>query len=134
MPLWLAEGLPDYISLEVSKKNKLRLFDMFTGSYQTNPDSACSSDLNGSKADSILHFIGGKGVIPGLSGKNRILYAPTFYHCSCSFVKYIAEKVGIDPLVTAIADYPNEIVTLEKQVGIPMSILKKQWLSKISSQ
>lgn len=134
MPLWLAEGLPDYISLEVSTKNKLPMFDVFSRSFQVNPDSTCRSDLNGNKADSILRFIGTKGVMPELSGKDRQLYAPTFYHCSCSFVKYIAERVGIDPLLNAIAAYPNEIETLEKQAGVPMAELKKHWLNKISTR
>ena len=134
MPLWLAEGLPDYISMQVSQAYNLPLYDVFTNSFQTNIDSVCKQDLKESRADSILSFIGKKGALTALFGEERHLYAPTFYHCSCSFVKYLAEEQGLDPLVASLAAYPKEMEELEKRVSTSIDKLKRQWLIKINSR
>ncbi|MFT4018473.1 MAG: hypothetical protein QM668_16025 [Agriterribacter sp.] len=134
MPLWLSEGLPDYISLLVSQQQQLPLFDVFANTLIVDPDSICKNDLKGDKADSILTFIGTKGVMPQLLGKQRRLYAPAFYHCSCSFVKFLSEKIGLDALVASIAAYPEEMKTLEKKLSRPIDTLKKQWLINIKGK
>ncbi len=132
IPLWLSEGVPEYISLTVSQKYKLPLFDVQTKSFLTNKDSVCKEDLKGKLADSILSYIGKKGVLIPLFGKERKLYAPTFYHCSCSFVKYLAQQYGIDPLVVSLAAYPREIEELGKRIQSSLDDLKKAWLTKIN--
>jgi hypothetical protein len=136
IPLWLSEGLPDYISMQVSQNLKLPLYNVFSNSFLTlnNIDSICKKDLEGSKADSILFFIGRKGALTALFGKERRLYAPTFYHCSCSFVKYLAESVGLDPLVASLAAYPKEMEELEKWLSMPIGKLKEKWLIKIKAR
>lgn len=132
MPLWLSEGLPDYISMQVSQKLKLRWYDVFTNSLLTNIDSVCREDLKRSNADSILSFIGKRGAMTELFGKDRPRYAPTFYHCSCSFVKFLAEQVGVDPLIASYAAYPLEIEELEKRVSPSLDESKKLWLIHIN--
>jgi hypothetical protein len=134
MPLWLSEGLPDYISMRVSQKHNLPLFDVFTNSLLTNVDSVCKKDLKGNKADSILFFIGKRGAMPALFGNERRLYAPTFYHCSCSFVKYLAERTGLDPLVASLAAFPNEMEELDKRISVPIEELKRLWLIQINGR
>lgn len=119
MPLWLIEGLPDYISLKVGQKNNLQIFDVFTGGYVQNVDSVCKTDLAGNRSAYILDFIGTKGMMPELFGKQRRLYAPTFYHCSCSFIKFLVEQYGIDPLIASIAAYSIEMKELEKRLLFP---------------
>ncbi len=130
-PLWLSEGLPEYISLTASQKYKLPMFDVHTKSFLTNIDSICREDLKGVLADTVLPFIGKKGVLIALFGKDRRLYAPTFYHCSCSFVKYLVEQYGIDPLVASLAAYPREMEELEKRTHSSLYKLKEAWLIKI---
>jgi hypothetical protein len=39
LPLWLYEGLPDYISLKVSLAEHMQWFDAFSNSYQADVDS-----------------------------------------------------------------------------------------------
>ena len=134
MPLWLAEGLPDYISMQVSEQYNLPIFDVFTNSFLTNVDSVCKEDLKERRSDSILSFIGNKGAMSGLFGKERRLYAPTFYHCSCSFVKYLAEQFGADPLIESLSAYPNEMEQLEKGISTSIQELKNRWLAKIEGR
>jgi hypothetical protein len=131
MPVWLSEGLPDYISMQVSDKNKLSRFDVFSNSVLTNVDSVCNIDLKGSKGDYILSYIGRAGAPSELSGSERRFYAPTFYHCSCSFVKYLSERFGIDPLIKSHAAFPRELEELQKRLTIPLEQLKNEWLTRI---
>jgi hypothetical protein len=134
MPLWLSEGLPDYITLRVSQDYNLPQYDVFTNSFQTNVDSACKEDLKGVRADSILSYIGKKGAMEALFGNDRRLYAPTFYHCSCSFVKYLAEEVQVDKLIASLAAYPKEMEKLEASAVPSVAALKKRWLIKINGK
>ena len=131
MPLWLFEGLPDYISQKVSFTKNLPWFDVFSNSRQTNIDSLFVEDIKSEKGKYILSFIGAKGVIPELSSKDRILYAPAFYHGSSSFVKYLADNYGMNILLTSISSFRQEHETIEKLTGKSLNILKNEWLDKM---
>ena len=131
MPLWLFEGLPDYISLEVCLAKDLPWFDVFSNSRQTNIDSLFVEEEKAAKGKYILSFIGAKGVMPELFSSDRMLYAPAFYHGSNSFVKYLAGQYGIKMLLTAISSFGQEQKTIEKLTGKPLELLKKEWLDKL---
>jgi len=131
MPLWLFEGLPDYIALKVSLSENLPLFDVFSNSSLKNTDSLFLEDMKSEKGPYILSFIGKKGVMPQLSSNERMLYAPAFYHGSSLFVKYLAENYGIKMLLTSISSFGHEQETIEKLTGKSMEILKKRWLRKL---
>ena len=131
MPLWLFEGLPDYISLKISLLENLPWFDVFSNSYQTNIDSLFIKEIGSDKGSYILSFIGNKGVMPELFSNDRIKYAPAFYHGSCSFVYYLAGNYGIKILLTGISLFGQEQETIEKLTGKPIEILKKEWLDKL---
>ncbi len=78
MPLWLSEGLPDYISLKVSLLEKLPWFDVFSNNDQTNVDSLFLEERRSDKGPYILSFIGSKGVMPELFSEDRIALRPCF--------------------------------------------------------
>lgn len=132
MPLWLFEGLPDYISLTVSLKENLPWYDVFSNSYLTNIDSLFVKEIQAhEKASYILSHIGAKGVILELFSDDRMLYAPAFYHGSSSFVKYLANNYGIKILLNGISLFGKEQLTIEKLTGKPLETLKKEWLNKL---
>jgi|GEM_PF-1665971 len=133
MPLWLFEGLPDYISVEVSRANNLKWFDVFSNSSQMNIDSVFREDMSEKNeyASYILSHIGENGVMPELSSKERKKYAPTFYHGSGSLVAYIARTYGLQPLLAAISSFQKEQEILEVMTGKPLVVLKKEWLEKL---
>ncbi|MEP7228740.1 MAG: hypothetical protein ABI691_00730 [Ginsengibacter sp.] len=130
-PLWLFEGLPDYISQKVSLLENLPWFDVFSNNFQTNIDSLFVEEIRSDEGSYILSFIGAKGVMPELFSNDRILYAPAFYHGSCSFVQYLAEKYDIKILLTGISSFGQEQETVEKLTGKPLEILKKEWIEKL---
>ena len=130
MPLWLVEGLPEYISLKVSLIENLSWFDVFSNTYQPNIDSLFINEKATEKGEYVLSFIGANGMMPELSSEDRF-YAFSFYHGSYSFVKYLAENYNIEILLTAISLFGQEQETIEKLTGKPMEILKKEWLDKL---
>ena len=88
--------------------------------------------MKSGNASYIISHIGAKGVMPELSSKNRIDYAPGFYHGSCSFVQFIADNYGLDVLLTAISSSGRENESIEATpTGKPITILKKEWLEKL---
>ena len=131
MPLWLHEGLLDYISIHISRSLNLPRFDVFSNSYLLNTDSLFLEDMKAQKGSYIISYVGNKGVIPELTSSDRYLYAPTFFHGSCSFVKYIVENYGIEVLLNAVSSFENEQQTIENLCGRSLAVLKKDWLEKI---
>jgi hypothetical protein len=129
-PLWLFEGLADYISLKVSRLENLPWFDVFSNSCQTNVDSLFIEDIRSEKGLYTLSFIGARGIMPELFSTDRALYAPAFYHGSCSFVQYIADNYGIKILLMGISSFGKEQETIEKLTGKSLESLKKIWLDK----
>jgi hypothetical protein len=134
VPLWLTEGLADYISIKVSALNGLAVFDVFSNSSHINPDSLFLKDLKSERGDYIISHIGRKGVMPELFSNSRRLYAPTFYHGSCSFVKYIDDHYGLDVLLSAISSFGEEQETIEKLTGKSLELLRKMWLDDLNKK
>lgn len=131
MPLWLFEGLPDYISLKVSLMENVLWFDVFSNHNQTNVDSIFVEEMKSEKGSYILSFIGSKGIMPELFSKDRMVYAPAFYHGSHSFVNYLADQYDIKILLAGISSFGKEDKVLEKSTGKSLVILKKEWLDKL---
>jgi hypothetical protein len=133
MPLWLYEGLPDYIALKVCVLKNLPWYDVFSNSSQTNIDSLFIEELQSDKSSYILSFIGTKGIMPELFSNDRMLYAPAFYHGSSSFVNYLSDTYDIKILLAAISSFRHELETIEKLTGKPLEVLKKEWLDELKT-
>lgn len=128
MPLWLFEGLPDYLSLKISLKENWSWFDVFTNSFQSNPDSLFLKEIESMKGPYILSFIGSKGVIPELYSNDRILFAPAFYHGSSSFVQFLEMQYSLNMLLESISSFKKENVVIERVSGKSLESLKQDWL------
>lgn len=131
MPQWLFEGLADHLSLKISLLENFPFWDVFSNSARLNTDSLFVTEIKSEKGAYILSFIGSKGIIPELSSKDRIQYAPAFYHGSSSFVKYLSDNYGIQVLLTSVSLFRKELETIEKLTGKPLATLKKEWLKKL---
>ena len=131
MPLWLSEGLADYIAIEVSQKYHLKLYDVFTNSNKKNLDTLFKEDIRHVNAKEILSHIGSSGNIKKLLwSESRNQNAGAFYHLSASFVKYLAEKYGIRTLVESNAAFRNELVELEKRMNSTLEKEKSLWIGQ----
>jgi hypothetical protein len=133
-PVWLSEGLADYVSLQVSLLTNLPRYDVFSRSFETNVDSMFREDLKKERGSYILSFIGKNGVMPELYSNDRQLYAPTFYHGACSFIKYIANHFGLNTLLAGNAAFGSEKETIEKSAGKSLEQIKQMWLDYLKKQ
>jgi hypothetical protein len=131
MPLWLFEGLPDYIALNISLQMKWPFFDVFSNNFQTDFDSLFIKDISSQKGSYILSFIGSKGILPELFSEDRMQYAPAFYHGSASFVKYLVNSYDMKILISSISAFRKELNDIEALTGKSLQVLKKEWLNKL---
>jgi hypothetical protein len=133
MPLWLQEGLADYIAIEVSQIYHLNLYDLFTDSKQKNLDTLFKEEMKNDKITELLTHIGGTGTMKELfaeDDKSRKHYGGAFYHLSASFVKYLADKYGIKTLVESNAVFKNEMAELEKRMNSTLEKEKLLWINR----
>lgn len=128
MPLWLTEGLPEYMAIKIAYSNHFPKFDLHNGGGYLRIDSTCSSILSTEIGAFIFPYIGRRGVLLELFGEKRAIYAPPFYNCSCSFTKYLAEKYGLETVLSAIAAFREEHETIENLTGKTIESIKQEWL------
>lgn len=129
--VWLHEGLADYIAMQISQQYNLPRFDPLANGIVLNVDSICKTDLISERRAYILSFVGRKGVMPELFSPKRMLYAPPFYHCSCSFIKYLVKQQGLEPLLNSISASPREHEALQKLIRPSLDVLKSAWMKEL---
>lgn len=134
MPLWLFEGIADYIAMEVSANVGLQFYSPLSDVPKQQLNSQCKLRLDGSPSEKVLETIGARGRMPELFGPNRFEYALPFYNCSTAFVYHLGNHYGPQPLLKAIQNFDREVDVLEEEVGKPLADLKQEWLSKIYSK
>ena len=129
--VWLHEGLADYVAIQVSQQYDLPRFDPLANAIAGNVDSLCKTDLIRERRAYILSFVGRKGIMPELFSPERMSYAPAFYHCSCSFVKYLIKQQGLEPLLNSISASPREHEALLKLIRPSIDVLKSTWMKEL---
>lgn len=127
-PLWLAEGLADYSAFSISRTHQIPVFDIQRIGGYLGMDSVCATRIGTEQGRDVLEYIGDEGLMRELFGDKRANYAPTFYACSCSFTKYLAEVYGLKNLINANAEFDKEHSTIEDYTGKTMKQLKQEWM------
>ncbi len=133
MPLWLTEGLPDYADMKIVHQENFSRFDLWKDGGLLKTDSSCRGKLLGEHGEYILKFVGSPGTPPELFGEHRGQYAPAFYNCASSFVKFISDQYGVGVLVEAIAEFKNEHHVIEQRTGKSIEQIKQEWIDKVLS-
>lgn len=134
MPMWLTEGMAEYLAMKISYDYQINKFDTFESGGLAKVDSISSVILKKENGPYVLKFIGNPGIMIKLFTKKRRFYAPAFYNCSCSFTKFLIEKYGFDKVFQAYTNYKKEIETIEEFTGKTMVELRDDWLSRINVQ
>lgn len=134
MPKWLVEGLPEHIARKVYQQFGWTYFDLSKKTVN-NMDSACKEDLKDENGKYALSYIGRKGMAIGnLATQENRKYVLAFYHCSCSFTKYLVEQKGLTPVLNSLSASPYVQQEFEKLANSSLDILKSSWLKKVQSQ
>jgi hypothetical protein len=132
-PLWLVEGLPDYVALTAAAKVGVAEGDVFDIGGLDGVDRACAARLAGPAGKDVLPFIGVTGRPDALFTTDRQTVAPTFYACSTSFTKRLVGLIGLPATVGLIPLIPQNGVQarIEALTGKPIATHRAEWLQAI---
>jgi len=133
-PLWLFEGVPDYLAQSVSAQTRFHEGDVFGIGGLGRVDSVCAARVQASpRRDEILDVVGGAGRLAALFTTERATVAPVFYACSQSLTKHLIDLIGVQEVVglfPAMKDnsWPEAIA---RAAAMPMGAVKHQWLVRL---
>jgi hypothetical protein len=135
-PFWLSEGLPDYLAQVVVERTGFAEGDIFEIGGLSKVDGTCRERLSAHpQRAAIVARIGGQGRLAALYTTERAQVAPTYYACSQSFTRFLADKVGLRTLVGLMPEIPSGrwLAQLETRAGAPLPALRREWLQKIGA-
>ena len=130
-PVWLSEGLADYLAQTVAAATGFPEGDVFEIGGLAKADSVCAARLSGSpRRAEILDKVGGNGRLEALFTDERAQVAPVFYACSQSFTRYLADRIGVRTLVVLFSRVPSGawLSDLAAAAGEPLDALRRAWL------
>ena len=128
-PLWLTEGMADYVARTVAADVGITEVGPFDTPTVAAADGICTERARTPDGATMIPFIGTNTRPEVLFTTDRSRFAPTFYTCSLSFVKYISERVGLNELVALFAVGPAEMdARLDRFKGRKLSEWRSAWL------
>lgn len=136
-PLWLLEGVPDYLAQATAAVTTFPEGDVFAIGGLARVDSVCAARLAASpRRAEILEKVGGQGRLGALFTTERAQVAPVFYACSQSFSKYLVDRVGLRAVIALFPGIPpgTWLRDLERAAGEPLGELRRRWLAAIESR
>ena len=132
-PKWLEHGLAEYISREVYQQLRWTYFDLSKKPIK-NIDSACKEDLKDEAGKYALSDIGRKGIVPNTAERQNRKYIFAYYHCSCSFTKYLVKQKGLSAVLNSFSASPYVQQEFEKSTHSSLDTLKSSWLMQLHRQ
>jgi hypothetical protein len=135
LPLWLAEGYADYVAKGVAAELPFNEGNGLATGTHAQVDSICAERLRGPRGAEVARYVGAPGVLPALFTTDRNEVAPTFYACSSSFTKFLAERTDA-PFLASL--FPHIIAggmeaRLRARTGRTLPDLRREWLERIGA-
>lgn len=128
-PLWLTEGLPDYIARLVAEEAGITEEGPFGTATIVGVDAICAQRARTPDGATMVKAVGSAERPEVLFTTDRQRFAPTFYACSFSFTKFLAGRVGLDALIGLFALTPAEMnARLERLTGGSLAEARAAWL------
>ncbi len=132
-PLWLTEGLPDYIARLVAADLGTTESGPFETPMISSADGICAERARTANGATMMPFIGSTAWPDVLYTTDRGRFAPTFYTCSLSFVSYLVDHVALSTLIDLFDMGPAEMIArLNKMRGKTIAGWRSEWLQKIT--
>lgn len=134
MPLWLFEGLPDFLAHTVAPSVGLHEGDVFEIGGLSRADSSCAARVKASPRGREIIDAVGRGASPdALFTAQRQQVAPVFYACGQALTRHLVEHLGVRQTVElmpamARGDWAAQIARLG---GVPMAVFRARWLERI---
>jgi len=132
-PLWLMEGLADYVGQTAAAQAGMVEGDVFAVGGLGGVDRTCATRLGGPIGEDISRFMGAPGGPPALFTTDRQTVAPTFYACAFSFTKFLVGRIGLQETIALMPLIPADGVhaRIESLATKPMSAIRAEWLAAI---
>lgn len=134
-PLWLMEGLADFIGQSAAGEAGVVEGDVFDAGGLTGVDRVCATRLQEPIGRQVVAAIGENAELPALFTTDRQTVAPTFYACSFSFTKFLVGKVGLGEVVALMpllstGGVPKRV---EQLTHTTIARLRDEWLRTIGA-
>ncbi|MFN8559958.1 MAG: hypothetical protein U0531_22265, partial [Dehalococcoidia bacterium] len=133
-PLWLTEGMPDYLAQLAATRAGVHEGDVFRIGGNAGADTACANRVVASpKGDEILAAVGRNQRLEALFTTDRATVAPAFYACSHSFVQFLVGRIGVAAAVDLFpamqrGEWEQQ---LERVAREPVQGLRRAWLMSL---
>jgi hypothetical protein len=130
-PQWLNEGLPDYLAQAAAQRTGFHEGDVFAIGGLARVDSTCAARLIANPhRRAIAAKVGGQGRLEALGTTDRETVAATYYACSQSFTKFLADRSDVKALVALFPSVPagTWLEDLRRVAGAPLDALRQMWL------
>lgn len=131
-PLWLTEGLPDYVARVVAAELGITEEGPFGTPALSGVDAVCAERARTADGATMLPFVAGPGRPDVLFTTDRARFAPTFYSCSFSFVKHLVASSSLRQVVGLFGEtVPALAARLAAIAGQPLADVRADWLRAI---
>lgn len=133
-PLWLFEGLPDYLAHSVAPSLGLHEGDVFEIGGLARADSSCAARVAASpRGREIVESVGRGSRPAALFTTERQQVAPIFYACGQALTRHLVEHLGVRntvELMPAMArgDWAEQV---RRVGGVSMEVFRRRWLQRI---
>ncbi len=129
-PLWLFEGVPDYLAQSVSAQTGFHEGDVFEIGGLGKVDSVCAARVASSpRRQEILGVIGSAGRLEALFTTERATIAPAFYACSQSLTKHLIDLIGVREVVGLFPAMKNGTWrdAIARAAAVSMDTITHRW-------
>jgi len=135
-PLWLMEGLADFVGQSAASEAGVVEGDVFDTGGLAGVDGVCATRLREPIGKQVVAAMGENAELPALFTTDRQTVAPTFYACSFSFTKFIVAKIGLDETVALMPLFASGGVPkrIEQLTHTTVARLREEWLRAIGAQ
>jgi hypothetical protein len=132
-PVWLIEGMADYVAQTVAAETGFAEGDVFAVGGLAQADKTCAQRLQGPRGAEVLRSIGEAGAPAALYTTERQAVAPTFYACAQSFVKFLVARVGLQAMAELFPLIREGTVDerLAQLTQSSLPLLRAEWLYTI---
>ena len=125
---WLEEGLATYISARLAPDSAV---SAGTVAYPqvAGLDTLCVTRAATEAGLMVMPYVGAPGY-PLNMDKDRSRMAPPFYACSASYVKFLVDRYGLEP-VAALRDERDVMKALGKLAGKSAVDVREEWFRNL---
>jgi len=128
-PPWFSEGLAAYLESLVAEQGAGYDSHLFTPDGNRGVDLDAARWLADPRGRKILPFIGTRGLPRGIAADRHNVAAP-FYVLAHSLVKFLADQVGLPPLIR-MSRARDFSLTLRRATRLSAPSLRARWLESL---